>query len=106
MRALTLKTTLEYCDQYPTLEPAKGEALVRVLQAGICAADLQLVRGYMGFHGVPGHEFVGIVEEVSRGDRTYHHDRTAVDVTALVVNEITIVGSRCGSVPAGDSPAT
>ena len=63
MRALTLKTTLEYCDQYPTPEPAKGEALVRVLQAGICATDLQLVRGYMGFHGVPGHEFVGIVEE-------------------------------------------
>ena len=63
MRALTLKTTLEYCDQYPTPEPAKGEALVRVLQAGICATDLQLVRGYMGFQGVPGHEFVGIVEE-------------------------------------------
>lgn len=63
MRALTLRSTLEYSNQYPTPEPAQGEALVRVLQAGICATDLQLVRGYMGFQGVPGHEFVGIVEE-------------------------------------------
>jgi len=36
---------------------------VRVLQAGICETDLQLVQGYMGFEGVPGHEFVGIAEE-------------------------------------------
>lgn len=43
-------------------EPAAGEVLVRVLQAGICETDLQLIRGYMGFEGVLGHEFVGIAE--------------------------------------------
>lgn len=41
------------------LEPVPGEARVRVLNAGVCATDLALLRGYMGFEGVPGHEFVG-----------------------------------------------
>jgi len=31
--------------------------------AGICGTDLELARGYMGYRGVPGHEFVGIVEQ-------------------------------------------
>lgn len=39
-----------------------GEERVRVLRAGICETDLQLVAGYMGFRGVLGHEFVGIAE--------------------------------------------
>jgi len=63
MHALTLRSGLEYCDQYPTPVPADGEAVVRVIQAGICTTDLQLVQGYMDFQGVPGHEFVGIVDE-------------------------------------------
>ncbi|MCY4131488.1 MAG: alcohol dehydrogenase catalytic domain-containing protein [Nitrospira sp.] len=63
MRALTLRTGLEFCEQYPTPESSPGEAIVRVIQAGICATDLQLVQGYMGFQGVLGHEFVGIVDE-------------------------------------------
>jgi threonine dehydrogenase-like Zn-dependent dehydrogenase len=40
--------------------PAPGEVLVRVLRAGICETDLQLIRGYKGFRGVLGHEFVGV----------------------------------------------
>jgi threonine dehydrogenase-like Zn-dependent dehydrogenase len=44
-------------------KPAAGETIVRVLCAGICESDLQLLRGYMGFRGVPGHEFVGIAED-------------------------------------------
>lgn len=40
--------------------PAPGETRIRVLRAGICATDLALRRGYMGFQGVPGHEFVGV----------------------------------------------
>ena len=42
--------------------PAEGEALVRVVQAGICNTDLEIVRGYMGFEGVLGHEMLGVVE--------------------------------------------
>src|SRR5687767_4596407 len=39
-----------------------GEALVRVVKSGICNTDLEIVRGYAGFTGTIGHEFVGIVE--------------------------------------------
>jgi threonine dehydrogenase-like Zn-dependent dehydrogenase len=47
----------------PIPEPQPGEALVRVLQAGICNTDLELRRGYYPYTGIPGHEFVGIVEQ-------------------------------------------
>lgn len=50
-------------DDLPLPEPGSGEAVVRVLLAGICGTDLQLRWGYRGFSGIPGHEFVGVVEE-------------------------------------------
>ena len=40
----------------------ESEAVVRVLQSGICNTDLEIARGYAGFSGTIGHEFVGIVE--------------------------------------------
>jgi threonine dehydrogenase-like Zn-dependent dehydrogenase len=40
-------------------------ALVRVRLAGICNTDVEILRGYHQFHGVPGHEFVGEVAEVA-----------------------------------------
>lgn len=40
-----------------------GEALVRVNSSGICNTDIEIVRGYAGFEGTIGHEFVGVVEE-------------------------------------------
>ena len=42
---------------------AEGEAVVRVLLSGICNTDLEIARGYAGFKGTIGHEFVGVVEE-------------------------------------------
>lgn len=55
---------------WPEPRPLPGETLVRVLCAGICETDLQLIRGYMGFRGVLGHEFVGIAEDGPfRGER-------------------------------------
>ncbi len=47
---------------YPTPTPPQGHVLVRVVKAGICNTDLEIARGYMGFSGVLGHEFVGIAE--------------------------------------------
>jgi threonine dehydrogenase-like Zn-dependent dehydrogenase len=44
---------------HPDPAPAREHALVRVRLAGICSTDLQIFKGYMGFRGVPGHEFVG-----------------------------------------------
>ena len=41
---------------------ADGEALVRVLKSGICNTDIEIARGYAGFNGTIGHEFVGAVE--------------------------------------------
>ncbi len=43
----------------------KTEALVRVVKSGICNTDLQIVRGYAGFEGTIGHEFVGVVEKAA-----------------------------------------
>src|SRR5215475_1871691 len=48
---------------YPTPPADETSAVVRVRLAGICATDLQILQGYMGFQGVPGHEFVGAVSE-------------------------------------------
>jgi threonine dehydrogenase-like Zn-dependent dehydrogenase len=47
----------------PIPEPPPGEALVRVLSAGICNTDLELLRGYYPYTGILGHEFVGLVEQ-------------------------------------------
>ena len=63
MRAVQLDTSLRYQGHAPNPTPPSGEALVRVRQAGICATDIHLVKGYMGFQGILGHEFVGMVEQ-------------------------------------------
>src|SRR5579859_4078574 len=68
MRALVYHNhTLTFEKNYPEPAPKSGEALIRVLLTGICNTDLEITRGYMAFHGVLGHEFVGIVEAVHEG---------------------------------------
>ncbi len=62
MRALVFERSLRLAEGYPRPEPQPGEARVRILLAGICNTDLEIMRGYMGFQGVLGHEFVGVVE--------------------------------------------
>jgi alcohol dehydrogenase len=42
--------------------PARGEALIRIAMAGICNTDMEITKGYLGFRGIMGHEFTGIVE--------------------------------------------
>src|SRR5579862_8285069 len=42
----------------------EGFARIRLLAAGICSTDLELQRGYYGFSGTPGHEFVGEVVSI------------------------------------------
>jgi threonine dehydrogenase-like Zn-dependent dehydrogenase len=46
----------------PAPNAAGDEVIVRVTRAGVCETDLQLIKGYMGFRGVLGHEFVGVAE--------------------------------------------
>ena len=63
MRATVLSGTNVTLDtNYSEPSPIDNEVVVRVLKAGICETDLQLMLGYMGFQGVLGHEFVGIAE--------------------------------------------
>jgi len=62
VRALKFtNNALRFDASYPDPKPADGEALVRVHFAGICATDLHIIEGYMGFSGVLGHEMVGTV---------------------------------------------
>lgn len=70
-----------------------GEALVRVQLAGICNTDLEIVRGYAGFQGTLGHEFVGVVEDSP--DRAQIGQR--------VVGEINVGCGACGWCWAGDA---
>jgi len=70
-----------------------GEALVRVLLSGICNTDLEIARGYAGFSGTIGHEFVGVVEEAA-------DDRL---IGKRVVGEINAGCGRCDLCRGGDS---
>ncbi|PJF36945.1 MAG: alcohol dehydrogenase [Candidatus Thermofonsia Clade 1 bacterium] len=59
MRGLYFEDKLTLRHDLPEPEPRAGEALIKLRMAGICHTDLELTRGYMGFTGVLGHEFVG-----------------------------------------------
>lgn len=66
MQALCLvNNQLSYRDNIPIPEPLGGEALVRVRLAGICATDLELVKGYYPYAGILGHEFVGEIVQAT-----------------------------------------
>jgi threonine dehydrogenase-like Zn-dependent dehydrogenase len=61
MQGLFFKKSLSFKKNLP-LPSAPDEARIRVSRAGICSTDLEIAKGYMGFQGVLGHEFVGVVE--------------------------------------------
>jgi threonine dehydrogenase-like Zn-dependent dehydrogenase len=64
MRALHFDGAALSCiEDHPEPAPGPDEAVVAVRVAGVCSTDLQILTGYMGFTGVPGHEFVGEVVE-------------------------------------------
>lgn len=89
---------LRFFDDRPSLQDIPiprdaSEALVRVTLSGICNTDLEIVRGYAGFTGTIGHEFVGIVEEAP--------ERPGL-VGKRVVGEINAGCGRCDLCRAGD----
>ncbi|EAW35563.1 alcohol dehydrogenase catalytic domain-containing protein [Lyngbya sp. PCC 8106] len=64
MKGLWLENQqLQFRENLPVPEPPKDEVRVRVLRAGICNTDLELIRGYYPYKGILGHEFVGIIEQ-------------------------------------------
>ena len=85
---------------------ADGEALVRVTLSGICNTDLEIARGYAGFEGTIGHEFVGVIEEVSAGAQASlpagHRHPAALTAGTRVVGEINAGCGACDLCRAGD----
>jgi threonine dehydrogenase-like Zn-dependent dehydrogenase len=78
-----------------TTPAADGEAVVRVTLSGICNTDLEIARGYAGFEGTLGHEFVGVVESVS--------ETRSLKRGARVVGEINAGCGHCVLCLSGDS---
>ena len=93
MKAVWLEDNqLSYRTDVPEPEPGPNEALVKISLAGICATDLELVKGYYPYSGIPGHEFVGkIVQAPDQLQR----------VGERVVGEINISCGVCPTCMAG-----
>jgi threonine dehydrogenase-like Zn-dependent dehydrogenase len=96
MRALRLDAGRLGLAEVSRPDPPAGEALVRVRLAGICHTDQELARGYMGFAGTPGHEFVGEIEALGAGA-----DAVGLAVGQRVVGEINAACGDCARCRAG-----
>jgi alcohol dehydrogenase len=93
MHVLLFDERLRLVDDYPEPQLLPGEAIIRPRLIGICNTDIELTRGYKGFRGVLGHEFVGTVvacEEMSWVGRR-------------VVGEINAACGRCATCRRGDA---
>ncbi|MFA5285415.1 MAG: alcohol dehydrogenase catalytic domain-containing protein [Smithellaceae bacterium] len=67
MTAAVFDGKLYYVQDYPQPQTKPGWAKIKVRLAGICKTDMEIMKGYMGFKGVLGHEFVGTVEACADG---------------------------------------
>jgi alcohol dehydrogenase len=91
MNALRFDNSPVFDPKTPDPSPLEGDALIKVVQAGICNTDLEIVKGYMGYKGILGHEFVGVVKE----------SPNPALVNKRVVSEINIACGRCDLCLAG-----
>ncbi len=85
MRAVVFEEQLRFDADYPVPDVPAGWARIRVHLAGVCRTDIEILKGYMEFNGIPGHEFVGTVEECE--DATWIGKR--------VVGEINTACGKC-----------
>ena len=89
---------VKYVNNRRRPEPASGEVLIRPTRMGVCATDLEIAKGYMGFKGVLGHEFVGVVEDAT-GKTAGKDNRKWIG--KRVVGSINCVCGRCDMCRAG-----
>lgn len=87
MKAVIFDKTLKYVENYEKPTPKKGEALIKVTYGGVCNTDKEITKGYMGYKGILGHEFTGVVEEINDEDKTFLGKR--------VVGEINLGCKNC-----------
>lgn len=80
MKALVFDGSLRFDPSYPPPDAPAGWAVIRVRCAGICGTDVEITRGYMNFHGVPGHEFTGSVTECD--DSSWLDQRVVGEINA------------------------
>lgn len=93
MRGLWLENQeLSYRTDLPLPTVGAGEALIKLILAGVCSTDLEMVRGYYPFTGIPGHEFVGEVV-AAPGNESWIGQR--------VVGEISITCGVCEACAGG-----
>jgi len=85
MLAVHLESGRVQLRQVPLPRVPEGFARIRLLAAGICSTDIELQRGYYGFSGTPGHEFVGEVTDAA--DKAWIGKR--------VVGEINLACGHC-----------
>jgi threonine dehydrogenase-like Zn-dependent dehydrogenase len=95
MRALRVDGSTTNLHDVPVPTPG-DEVRVRVTHSGICNTDLELARGYMGFRGTIGHEFVGVVDALGSAPTTLRAGQR-------VVGEINAGCGTCAPCIAGDS---
>jgi threonine dehydrogenase-like Zn-dependent dehydrogenase len=94
MQGLWLDDEPRLVTDLPVPTPAAGEALVRVRLAGVCGTDLAVLKGYVPFCGVMGHEFVGEIAAATAAPGR---------VGERVVGEINVVCGDCAACRAGRS---
>ena len=87
MRALVFNDKLELKQDFKKPTPKQNEALIKVKLVGICNTDYEITNGYMGYNGILGHEFVGIVEEINGDNKSLLGKR--------VVGEINLGCKNC-----------
>ena len=88
MKALVYNKELKLDNNYPIPDVKENEVLIKTLMVGICNTDYEITKGYMGYQGVLGHEFVGIVEKTgSNVDKNLINKR--------VVGEINLACNNC-----------
>ena len=75
------KDGLHVDNNYKKPVPQKGEALIKVTLAGICNTDYEITKGYMGYNGILGHEFIGTVEEINDEDKSLLGKRVTAEIS-------------------------
>ena len=81
MKAIVFDKELKLDKNYAKPLPKVGEALIRVELAGICNTDYEITKGYMGYVGILGHEFVGVVEDVNGADKHWIGKRVVAEIS-------------------------